>query len=73
MVLEQWSLMAPGMAIRASAEVFNNLEVFPDVRLAFAGEDKGQLAELNSAAGRSTGTDDGGILGVLNPTDTALH
>jgi len=49
----------------AGNETFNDLELFGDGRVAFAGFGTGQLTEVNSAAGRSTGTDNDGILGVL--------
>ena len=52
----------------SSNETFNDLELFADGRVAFAGFGRGQLTEVNSAAGRSTGTDNDGILGVLKST-----
>jgi hypothetical protein len=56
----------------SSDEFFNDLELFPDGRIAFAGYGYGQLVELNSAAGRSTSTDNlDGIIGVLNAAGTA--
>ncbi|MEP6647289.1 MAG: GEVED domain-containing protein, partial [Saprospiraceae bacterium] len=57
-----------------SDEVFNDLEVFSDGRVAFAGYGTGQLTEVNSAAGRSTSTNNtDGIIGVLNATGTAFN
>jgi len=56
-----------------SDETFNDLEVFGDGRVAFAGNGTGQLTEVNSAAGRSTGTDLDGIVGVLNANGTAFN
>ena len=54
-------------------ETFNDLEVFGDGRVAFAGNGTGSLTEHNSAAGRSTGNDLDGIIGVLNSTGTAFN
>jgi uncharacterized repeat protein (TIGR01451 family) len=55
-------------------EVFSDLEVFADGRVAFAGYGTGQLTEVNSAAGRSTNSDnEDGILGVLNSGGTAFN
>ncbi len=57
-----------------SDEVFNDLEVFADGRVAFAGYGTGQLTEVNSAAGRSTNTNNtDGIIGVLNATGTTFN
>ncbi|MCB0531297.1 MAG: hypothetical protein H6574_00460 [Lewinellaceae bacterium] len=54
-------------------EAFNDLEVFPDGRVAFVGYGEGTLTEVNSAADRSTGGSDyDGIIGVLNNTGTAF-
>ena len=54
-------------------EIFNDLELFADGRVAFAGSGTGSLTEVNSAASRSTGTDFDGILGVLNSTGTGFN
>ncbi len=53
-------------------DVFNDLEVLNDGRVAFAGFGTGTLTEVNSAAGRSTNSDNDGILGVLNNTGSAF-
>ncbi len=57
----------------SSAEVFNDLELYPDGRVVFGGSGTGSLTEINSGASRSTGTDYDGIIGVLNNTGTALN
>ncbi|MBL0315294.1 MAG: hypothetical protein IPP69_05745 [Flavobacteriales bacterium] len=55
-------------------EVFNDLEVFADGRVAFAGFGAGQLTEVNSAGGRSTSTNnEDGILGVLSSDGTTFN
>jgi hypothetical protein len=54
-------------------EIFNDLELFGDGRVAFAGSGTGSLTEKNSAASRSTGSDFDGILGVLNSGGTAFN
>lgn len=55
-------------------EVFNDLEVFADGRVAFAGYGNGPLTEVAPAAGNSTSTNNtDGIIGVLNPTGTAFN
>ena len=54
-------------------EEFNDLEVFGDGRIAFAGSGTGQLTEVNSAANRSTGSDYDGILGVISSAGTAFN
>ncbi|MBL0235361.1 MAG: hypothetical protein IPQ02_01720 [Saprospiraceae bacterium] len=38
------------------AETFNDLELFPDGRIAFCGSGNSTLTEVNSSAGRSTNT-----------------
>jgi len=60
----------------ASADVFNDLEVFADGRVAFAGFGASTLTEVNgaSAATRSTNTNNNdGFLGILNSTGTAFN
>ena len=47
-------------------DVFNDLELFTDGRIAFVGSGTGTLTEVNSAASRSTGSDYDGIIGVLS-------
>jgi hypothetical protein len=55
-------------------EVFNDLELFADGRVAFAGYGNGQLTEVNSAANRSTNTDNtDGVVGVLTSTGSAYN
>ncbi|MBK9107112.1 MAG: hypothetical protein IPM92_01695 [Saprospiraceae bacterium] len=45
-------------------EIFNDVEIFADGRIAFAGTGTGSLTEVNSAASRSTGSDFDGNLRV---------
>ncbi|MEP6647576.1 MAG: GEVED domain-containing protein, partial [Saprospiraceae bacterium] len=55
-------------------EVFNDLEVFADGRVAFAGYGNGTLTEVNPAAANSTNANNtDGIIGVLNPTGTGFN
>jgi hypothetical protein len=54
-------------------EVFNDLEVLNDGRVAFAGFGTGTLTEVNSAASSSINSDNDGILGVLNSTGTTFN
>ena len=54
-------------------EVFNDLEVLSDGRVAFVGFGTLTLTEVNSAAGSSVNSDNDGILGVLNNTGTAFN
>ena len=53
-------------------ETFNDLEILPDNSIAFCGYGTGLVSEVNSAAGRSTGSDEDGIIGVLNSSGTAF-
>lgn len=53
-------------------DAFNDLEIFGDGRVVFAGNGTSTLTEVNNAANRSTGTDLDGILGILNSTGTAF-
>ncbi len=53
------------------SDVFNDLEVFPDGRVAFAGYGSSSVTEVNSAA--ASGSSDDGILGVLNSSGTAFN
>ncbi|MBK7880310.1 MAG: hypothetical protein IPJ83_07110 [Saprospiraceae bacterium] len=57
----------------SSAETFNDLEVFSDGRVAFCGFGVGSLTEVASAAGRSTGTDEDGIIGILKADGSAFN
>ncbi|MCX6187917.1 MAG: hypothetical protein NTU43_13170, partial [Bacteroidetes bacterium] len=54
-------------------ETFNDLELFSDGRVAFCGYGTSTLTEVNSAGSRSTGSDEDGIIGVLNSTGTAFN
>jgi|GEM_PF-3961311 len=56
-----------------SNEVFNDLEVLDDGRVAFAGFGTGTIDEVNSAAGSSSSADIDGILGVLNNNGTSFN
>ncbi len=58
--------MAEDGYVFSGIEELNDLEIFPNGRIAFAGSGTGQLTETNSAAGRSTGSDIDGVIGVLN-------
>ncbi|MBP7240194.1 MAG: hypothetical protein KBA14_08205, partial [Saprospiraceae bacterium] len=50
---------------------FNDLEVYGDGRVVFAGNSSGAITEVNSAAASGSGSD--GVLGVLNATATAFN
>ncbi|HNP22917.1 MAG TPA: GEVED domain-containing protein, partial [Panacibacter sp.] len=59
---------------------FNDLEILNDNRIAFCGYGTGQFSgtagvpgEVNSAAARSTSTDEDGIIGVLNSNGSAFN
>ncbi|WP_421797554.1 beta strand repeat-containing protein [Haliscomenobacter sp.] len=57
----------------SGTEVFNDLEVFANGRVTFAGSTTGTITQVNSAAGNSTGSDSDGVLGVLNSTATSFN
>ncbi len=58
----------------SSDEVFNDLEVFADGRVAFCGYGNGSITEVNPAASNSTNTNnDDGIIGVLNSGGTVFN
>lgn len=57
----------------SSNELFSDIELFSDERVAFCGYGSGQLNEVNSAASRSTGSDEDGIIGVLSADGTTFN
>ncbi|OYU96499.1 MAG: hypothetical protein CFE21_08925 [Bacteroidetes bacterium B1(2017)] len=57
----------------AGNETFNDLEVFADGRIAFCGYGTSSLTEVNSMASKSIGSDEDGIIGVLNSTGSAYN
>ncbi|MBK8643756.1 MAG: hypothetical protein IPN15_16595 [Saprospiraceae bacterium] len=68
------SAMAWGTYIgSSSSDVFNDLELFSDGRVAFAGWGAGQLTEVNSAAGRSVGGDNDAVIGVLSNDGVTMN
>ncbi len=57
----------------SAADILNDIEVFPDGKVAFCGWTTSTMTEVNSAAARSTGTDNDGLIGVLNASGTGVN
>lgn len=54
-----------------SDDTFNDLEVFADGRVAFAGYGSSSITEVGSAA--ASGSNEDGIIGVINTTGTSFN